>query len=147
MVNTRGRIYKISVSQAKGTKKKNIKKATVVTDYGIAGDAHAGSERQVSLLPFEAFNKVREVLSNISPGDFAENVTTEGIDYSGIGPGRRLQLGKNVLLEITQIGKSCHHGCYIREQVGDCIMPRKGVFARVITGGDIHEGDEARWME
>lgn len=146
-MNTRGRIHKISISRAKGTKKNNIKNAIVVTDYGIAGDAHAGSERQISLLSFEAFNIVREVLPSIAPGDFAENITTEGVDYTGVDPGRRLQLGENVLLEITHIGKSCHHGCYIREQVGDCIMPRKGVFARVIIGGDIHEGDAATWVE
>jgi len=119
----------------------------VVADYGLYGDAHAGSDRQVSLLAYEDFDEIRRAIPEIAPGDFAENITTVGVDLTRACPGQRLQLGKHVVLEITHIGKVCHHACAIREQVGDCIMPRKGVFARVLTGGEIHIGDRVRWLE
>lgn len=140
-----GEIYRISVSDRKGDKKINIEEARLLQDFGIEGDAHAGSDRQVSLLPFEAFDPVREKLADIKPGDFAENLTTVGIDLSGVTVGDRFLIGHDIRLVVTQIGKTCHHGCYIREQVGDCIMPRVGLFARVEQGGQMRIGDAIRW--
>lgn len=144
-----GRIHKISISENKGEKKRNIDRAELVDDYGILGDAHAhaGSGRQVSLLPFESFSKVQNDIVDINPGDFAENITTSGLDLSTAVIGRRLKIGRTARLEISQIGKKCHHGCYIREIVGDCIMPREGIFARVIKGGPIETGDRIAWVE
>ncbi|MCK5126072.1 MAG: MOSC domain-containing protein [candidate division Zixibacteria bacterium] len=145
-MSTSGTIYKISVSASKGTKKKNTSAAMMIADSGIEGDAHAGSERQVSLLPFESFSKLDNDTLVISPGDFAENITTQGLDFSGVALGKRLRIGKAIELEITQIGKECHHGCEIRKIVGDCIMPREGIFARVINGGDFKTGDTIEWQ-
>lgn len=139
-----GEIYKISVSSETGLKKENVPSAELTEDFGIVGDAHAGSERQISLLPFEAFDEVREQLPEIKPGDFAENITTRGLDLSSVNIGDKLRIGNSVQLIITQIGKKCHHGCYIREIVGDCIMPRLGLFARIDAGGTIGVGDTIR---
>lgn len=136
-----GEIYRISVSSKTGDKKTNIDEAVLRTDFGIEGDVHGGTERQVSLLPFEAFDEIRRQLADIKPGDFAENITTRGIDLSAITVGDRLWIGHDVKLVITQIGKTCHNGCYIRQKVGDCIMPRMGLFARVESGGRIRNGD------
>lgn len=144
-MNSVGKIYKISVSETKGDKKYNIASAVLREDHGIVGDAHAGSSRQVSLLPFESFDKVREKLAEIAPGDFAENLTTTGVDFGKVKIGMKMRIGSSICLEITQIGKECHHGCYIRDAVGDCIMPREGIFARVISGGDIAVGDSIDW--
>jgi MOSC domain-containing protein YiiM len=113
--------------------------------FGIVGDAHAGSEREISLLPYEAFDAVRDRLPGIRPGDFAENVTTRGIDFSSAAVGNRLRVGATVRLVITQIGKECHNDCPIRQTVGDCIMPRLGIFASVIEGGLIRVGDRIHW--
>lgn len=145
MIST-GQIHKISISIRKGDKKQNISHAVLLEQHGIEGDAHAGSARQVSLLPFESFDKIREKLATIAPGDFAENITTVGLDFSGAKIGARLRIGDRVELEITQIGKTCHLGCYIREVVGDCIMPREGIFASVIREGDIATGDQIGWV-
>ncbi|MFQ5498307.1 MAG: MOSC domain-containing protein [Candidatus Zixiibacteriota bacterium] len=144
-MSTNGRLHKISISEQKGEKKGNIDVATLTHDYGIVGDAHAGSARQVSLLPFESFAKTRNDVIDIKPGDFAENFTTTGIDLSKAEIGQRLRIGQTISLEITQIGKECHHGCYIREVVGDCIMPREGLFARVVNGGQCKAGDSIWW--
>lgn len=138
-------IYRISVSIETGSKKRNVESAKLAEDFGIVGDAHAGSERQVSLLPFEAFDTVREHVPQISPGDFAENITTRGLEMSSVTIGDRLYIGSAVELVITHIGKKCHHGCYIREAVGDCIMPRMGLFAKIATGGTVRVGDRIRW--
>ncbi|UCC43691.1 MAG: MOSC domain-containing protein [Candidatus Zixiibacteriota bacterium] len=140
-----GRVHRLSVSPEKGLKKTNVDEAVMVEGFGIAGDAHAGSERQVSLLPFEAFDSVREQLPEIAPGDFAENITTQGLDLSSASVGDMLSIGAQVRLVITQIGKECHNGCYIREAVGDCIMPRLGLFARIARGGVIRVGDTIAW--
>lgn len=140
-MNSQGRIYRISVASLKGLKKTNINTVELKEDFGIVGDAHAGSGRQVSLLPFESFDKVKNNFFEINPGDFAENITTTGLDFSDVSIGEKFKLGDSIELEITQIGKKCHHGCYIRQVVGDCIMPREGIFARVIKGGRISEGD------
>ncbi len=143
---TSGRIHRISISPEKGTKKKNIPQAKMVIDFGIQGDAHAGSDRQVSMLPLESFGKLDNDTLEINPGDFAENITTSDLDYSKVSLGRRIRIGDTIELEITQIGKECHLGCQIQKIVGDCIMPREGVFARVISGGDFCEGDTIEWQ-
>lgn len=146
-MNSTGKIHKISIAPQKGIKKTNIDKVVLKKNFGIIGDGHAGSHRQVSLLPFESFDKVKNDIVKINPGDFAENITTIGIDFKNIFIGKKIKLGKSVELEITQIGKECHHGCYIRQAVGDCIMPREGVFAKVIIGGDMSVGDPISWVE
>ena len=144
-MTTDGRIHSISVSETKGDKKHNVNTATLVKDYGIDGDAHAGSERQVSLLPLESFSKLDGHLVDLKPGVFAENLTTTGLDFEDVSIGRKLLVGEHIELEVTQIGKECHHDCYIREAVGDCIMPREGVFVRVMKGGVVRVGDAIVW--
>ncbi|MCP4583102.1 MAG: MOSC domain-containing protein [candidate division Zixibacteria bacterium] len=140
-----GEVYRISVSAEKGSKKNNIDKAALRENFGIECDAHAGSPRQVSLLQFEAFDVIREKLQEIKPGDFAENITTRGFDFSSASIGDHLYIGDNAHLVITHIGKECHNGCEIKRQVGDCIMPRLGIFASIIEGGMIQVGDKIRW--
>jgi molybdopterin adenylyltransferase len=110
-----GEVYRLSVSETKGSKKRNVREAALIANFGIDGDAHAGSERQVSLLQYEAFDPIRERLPEIKPGDFAENITTQGIDLSSAAVGDRLRIGESVRLVITQIGKECHNGCHIRQ--------------------------------
>ena len=138
--NSDGAVFRISISSKKGDKKKNVNNA-VVEDGGIKGDVHANTKRQVSLLPFESFQKLEHPDLNINPGDFAENITTKSLDFQKISVGTKIFIGGTVTLEVTQLGKECHKGCIIRETVGDCIMPREGVFARVINGGNITVGD------
>jgi MOSC domain-containing protein YiiM len=130
-------------SEKKGEKKTPMARVTIREEYGVVGDAHADSatHRQVSLLAIESIDKMRGKGLELHPGDFAENITTEGIDLAGLPVGTRLNIGGEVVLEMTQIGKECHAGCAIRQQVGDCIMPREGVFARVVRGGQIKPGD------
>lgn len=142
--NTHGRVYRLSLSPKKGIKKHNVNEVTIRAGAGIEGDAHATTGRPISLLPFESFEKVSHPDLDIHPGDFAENITTVEIDLSRLEIGTRVQIGNSVELEITQIGKKCHHACIIRETVGDCIMPREGVFGKVITGGKVKEGDPIR---
>ena len=137
-------IFRISISAEKEQKKRNVKSALLKAGEGIKGDAHSGSTRPVSLLPFESFKKLEHPDLDISPGDFAENITTLGVDFAKMTIGTKLSLGQAVKVEIIQIGKECHLECIIRETVGDCIMPREGVFARVLTGGEIKEGDPIR---
>ncbi len=137
-----GRIKAISVSKEKGTRKINVPKAELKADFGVVGDAHAGNwHRQVSLLAVESIDKMVAKGADVSPGNFAENITTEGIELFKLSVGNKLKLGKSVELEITQFGKKCHSRCEIFEQVGDCIMPREGIFAKVITPGQINVGD------
>jgi len=133
-------LLSINVSGKKGEQKKPVDKAVLRVDHGIVGDAHAGEwHRQVSLLADEDVATLRGKGIEIGFGDFAENLTTRGIDLGSLPVGSRLQVGP-ALLEVTQIGKQCHTGCAIRRVTGDCVMPRKGVFARVIVGGEIdHE--------
>jgi len=138
----RGTIKAISISKRRGTKKTNVDSAELKTDLGIVGDAHAGNwHRQVSLLASEAIEKAGKIGMTLRPGDFAENITTDGIDLDALKIGSRLKLGKTAEIEITQFGKNCHGRCEIFKQLGECIMPRRGVFARVIKGGNINIGD------
>jgi cyclic pyranopterin phosphate synthase len=141
-VTTRGTIKAISFSEEKGTQKTNIPKATLRSNLGIVGDAHAGPwHRQISLLANESIDKMVAMGANVRPGNFAENITTQGIDLLRLSIGDRLRLGEYIELEITQFGKKCHSHCEIFRQVGDCIMPREGIFAKVTKGGSVNVGD------
>ena len=142
MATIRGRIKAISVSKERGTQKTNVPRAELKADFGIIGDAHSGNwHRQVSLLGLESINEMVANGAKVAPGNFAENITTEGIDLGALKIGSKLKLGTDVELEITQFGKKCHSQCEIFEQIGDCIMPREGVFARVVKAGAINVGD------
>lgn len=142
MVTTKGRIKAISISERRGTQKTNVSEAELKTDFGIVGDAHADNwHRQVSLLAIESIDKMVAKGAKVSLGNFAENITTEDIDLLSLTIGNKLKLGKSVELEITQIGKECHNCCAIYEKVGDCIMPREGIFAKVIGPGQVRVGD------
>lgn len=137
------KIRSIAVSKRKGTRKEQVEQALVVKEHGIKGDAHAGAwHRQVSFLAVESIEKAKSAGLSVGFGDFAENIATEGIDWPSIPVGARFRLGDSVLVEITQIGKECHKKCAIYYQAGDCIMPREGIFAKVIEGGTIRCGDE-----
>jgi MOSC domain-containing protein YiiM len=138
----KGRIKAISISKERGTKKYNVPTARLKAGFGIEGDAHAGDwHRQVSLLGEESIEKMRAKGANVTEGDFAENITTEGIDLQTLKIGSKLRLGTEAEVEITQFGKQCHSGCFIFQQIGDCIMPREGVFAKVTKQGRIKPGD------
>lgn len=137
-----GRIMAVNISVAKGTQKKNIHSAQFIEEYGVEHDAHAGKwHRQVSLLSYEKIQDFKEKGAPVDDGSFGENLIVKGIDLKNLPVGTRLMC-KDVILEITQIGKECHSGCEIYKIMGDCIMPREGVFARVIRGGTISQGDE-----
>jgi MOSC domain-containing protein YiiM len=136
-----GRVRAISISVQKGVPKTNVPQAELQADFGIVGDAHAGGPRQVSLLAGEQIDELREETADIAPGDFAENITTQGLDLRLLRVGNRLRIGATVELEITQLGKRCHGRCAIFERLGDCIMPREGAFARVVQPGLIQVGD------
>ncbi len=137
------KIIAVCRSEKKGTKKEAVKEGFLQEDFGLVGDAHADccTHHQVSLLAIESINKMRGLGFNVGPGDFAENLTTEGIDLVSLPTGTRLSIEKEVVLEVTQLGKECHSGCAIYRQIGKCIMPKEGVFARVIHGGLIKAGD------
>ena len=140
------KIIAVCKSKEKGTRKGPIAEGVLREDYGLVGDAHADSSthRQVSLLAIESIRKMRDLGVDIHPGDFAENLTCEGIDLVSLSVGTRLSIGKEVILEVTQIGKDCHSGCAIYRQIGKCIMPKEGVFARVIKGGVVKAGNAIR---
>ena len=138
----RGRIHAVSVSDRKGVVKHNVDQAQLLVDHGLAGDAHAeGGIRQVSLLARESIDKMVAAGAKVKPGDFAENLTVEGLAVMNLPVGTRLKVGGEVELEVTQIGKTCHKGCAIRELVGDCVMPKEGIFARVLKEGVVKPGD------
>jgi len=140
------KIIAVCRSKEKGTKKAIVAEGILREDYGLLGDAHADccTHRQVSLLAIESINKMRSLGFDIGPGDFAENLTSEGIDLVSLPVGTRTSIGKEVVLEVTQIGKECHTGCAIYRQIGKCVMPKEGVFAKVIRGGIVKAGDEIR---
>jgi len=138
----RGRIHAVSVSHRKGEVKHNVDQARLLVERGLEGDAHAeGGIRQLSLLALESIDKMVAAGADVHPGDFAENLTVEGLAVMYLPVGTRLRVGGEIELEITQIGKKCHAGCAIRELVGDCVMPREGVFARVLKEGLVKPGD------
>jgi len=140
------RIVAVCRSDKKGVSKKPIDEGLFKEDYGLVGDAHAASDthRQVSLLALASIEKMRRLGLEISAGDFAENLTVEGLDLVSLPIGTRLAVGKGVILEVTQIGKECHTGCAILRKVGKCVMPKEGIFARVIKGGLVKAGDKLK---
>jgi len=140
------RIIAVCSSKKKGTRKETIAEGVLKEDYGLIGDVHADccTHRQVSLLAAESINEMRQLGLNVGPGDFAENLTCEGIHLSALPVGTQVSIGKEVILEVTQIGKECHTKCAIYHQIGKCIMPQEGVFARVIKGGLVKVGDTVR---
>jgi len=135
-------VLAVCISENKGERKKPVAEVELRENHGIVGDGHAGDwHRQVSLLAQESIDKMRAMGLDVNAGDFAENITTVGIDLVVLPIGTRLQVG-GTLLEVTQIGKECHTRCAIYYQAGDCVMPKEGIFARVISGGAIRPGDE-----
>ncbi len=138
----KGVVISVNTSQLKGEKKSPVDSADIVTCLGIEGDAHAGpGDRQISLLAWESIEKMREKGYDAKNGDFAENLTIKGILLWELKPGDVLKVGGEVILKITRIGKICHQRCNIFYQVGDCVMPREGVFAEVVNGGIVKPGD------
>jgi MOSC domain-containing protein YiiM len=137
-----GKIISVNISKDKGEKKHNIQKCMLIKDKGLKDDAHAGfMHRQVSLLAQESINKIKNMGIDVVPGDFAENITTEGIELPTLPIGTKLLVGDGIILRVTQIGKECHARCAIFQQVGDCVMPREGIFTEVLTEGEIKVGD------
>ncbi|MBF0385897.1 MAG: MOSC domain-containing protein [Candidatus Omnitrophica bacterium] len=142
------KIHAISLSAVKGTIKSNVQKANVIADFGIEGDSHAGpGKRQISLLPKEAIDDLGKKGFDVRPGNFAENLTTSALDTETLSIGRKLRVGGEVILQITQRGKRCHGKCGIYDKIGKCIMPRKGIFARVLKGGGIKVQDRITLIE
>ncbi len=142
-----GKIVAICISEKKGVQKKDIKRCKLIENHGLDGDAHAGSwHRQISLLSKEARLIMENKGVKLNDGDFGENLLTEGIDFANIKIGNKLRLGKDALVRITQIGKECHDRCNIYYQVGDCIMPREGIFAKVLKGGEIKIDDDIEFL-
>jgi MOSC domain-containing protein YiiM len=137
-----GKIVAVSISDRKGEKKHNIDEARLLSGHGLDQDAHAGDwHRQVSLLDMQSIARIRKKGLDVDPGNFAENITTDGIRLWELPIGTHLQLGEHVVVEVTQIGKECHNRCAIFHQVGDCVMPREGIFAKVLQEGTIRPGD------
>lgn len=140
------KILAVCRSRQKGTPKEDIIEGFIQENYGLTDDAHADStsHRQVSLIAIESIQKMRDLGFDVGPGDFAENLTTEGIDLVSIPVGSQVTVGEEVVLEISQIGKECHTRCAIFNKMGQCIMPEEGVFAKVISGGTVRTGDEIK---
>lgn len=136
-----GIVRAVCVSARKGERKSVAEAVVLREDYGVEGDAHAGSGRQVSLLAVESVDSMRARMPELAAGDFAENLLLEGIALTALPVGARLAVGESVLLEVTQIGKACHSKCNIHKTVGFCVMPTEGIFARVLKGGVVRPGD------
>lgn len=145
MLEMEGKIFSVCISAEKGTKKREVPFVRLIPGWGIERDAHAGAgHRQVSLLPLEEIEEMKRWIPGLKPGDFAENIITSGVKLDLVEVGDRIDIHKNVSLEVTQIGKECHSGCEIQRIVGHCIMPEKGIFARVLKGGFIQKNDLIR---
>lgn len=142
------KVKAVCISEKKGEQKHPVEEVLLKVDHGIVGDAHAGNwHRQVSLLAAESVEKVQKVLNfQLKSGDFAENILTEGIELFTLPIGTKLQIGAAVG-EVTQIGKECHQGCAIRELAGDCVMPREGIFVKVLEEGKVKAGDEIKVLQ
>ncbi len=138
------KIISINISPKKGMRKKSVDSAVLKDNYGLENDAHASEKwhRQVSLLGTESIKKIQDKGVDVGPGDFAENITTEGVTLYTLPIGTKMTIGQDIELEVSQIGKLCHARCAIYEQAGDCVMPREGIFVKVIKGGTINTGDE-----
>ena len=143
------KIIAVCKSEEKGTRKKAVTEGILKEDYGLDGDAHADccTHRQVSLLAMESIDKMRRLGFEVGPGDFAENLTTRGVELASLPVGTKISIGKDVLLEVTQIGKECHSGCAIYKMIGKCVMPKEGIFARAVKGGMVKAGDELKICE
>jgi MOSC domain-containing protein YiiM len=141
-----GRVVSINISDKKGVRKKPVPEAKILPDHGIDGDAHASGEwhRQISLLALESIRKMRDAGLSVGPGDFAENITTEGIDLPSLPVGTKVLMGEGIETEVSQIGKVCHTKCAIYVQAGDCVMPKEGIFVKVLKGGLLRKGDIIR---
>lgn len=136
-------VVSVNISEGTGEPKRDVGRRKVVAGFGLEGDAHGGDwHRQVSLLAEESIDKMRVKGLEVGPGAFGENMTTRGIELPSLPVGKRLKVGDQVVLEITQIGKVCHKPCAIFFRAGDCVMPGEGVFARVLEGGEVTRGDE-----
>lgn len=137
------RIVSVNISNRKGEKKHSVASAPALADQGLQDDAHGGMKlRQISLLAAESIDKIRRKGLSVQPGDFAENLTTEGIELFTLPLGTKIRIGADVVVEVTQIGKTCLAPCAIYAAVGECVMPREGIFARILSGGLIAAGDE-----
>lgn len=137
-----GRVVEVCLSERKGISKRAVGRGRLVEEVGLEGDAHAGTPgRQVSLLCVSSMRKLRTRDFEPAPGDLAENLTIDGLESGDFEVGALMRLGRGPMLEVTQIGKQCHAGCAIRDLVGDCVMPREGIFARVVRGGEVAAGD------
>lgn len=143
-----GKVVSINVSDRKGVRKKPVSEVMVKADFGIEGDAHASGDwhRQVSLLAIESIVKMQEKGLKVVAGDFAENITTEGIDLPSLPIGTRMVMADDIEAEVTQIGKVCHTKCAIYRQAGDCVMPKEGIFVKIIKGGTLKPGDPLRTL-
>jgi MOSC domain-containing protein YiiM len=138
-----GRVLAVNISEKKGTKKTNIKSCPLLKDFGLKDDAHAGPwHRQVSLLANESIEKMKAKGLKVGYGDFAENITTEGVDLVLLPIGTEIRIGNSIILRVTQIGKECHQRCSIYYQAGDCVMPKEGIFAEVLSEGKVKVGDK-----
>ncbi len=143
--NPEGIIVSLAVSSRKGEKKKPVKEVLIRKNWGIEGDAHAGTpDREVSLLEEEIIREMEGGKKKIFPGDFAENITTRGISLHTLPPGTRIQIGEEVILEITRMGKKCPSPCWIYQSLGNCAMRERGIFTRVIQGGKVKVGDNIK---
>jgi MOSC domain-containing protein YiiM len=143
----KGKVIAVCLSQRKGTPKHDVGEGFLRADWGLEGDAHAGHwHRQVSLLAMESIEKMQAKGLKVRPGSFAENITTQGLELHTLPVGARLRLGQ-ALVEVTQIGKECHERCAIYYQAGDCVMPREGIFVRVLEGGTVRAGDAIEVVE
>lgn len=140
------KIISINISGKKGERKKAVDSAVLKENFGIENDAHASDKwhRQVSLLAIESVKKMQDMGLDVGPGDFAENITTEGIDLPVLPLGTKITIGRDIEVEVTQIGKVCHDRCNIYYQAGDCVMPKEGIFVKVLKGGTIKPGDEIK---
>lgn len=143
----KGQVVAVCISERRGTQKINVHSAVLKEDWGIENDAHAGDwHRQVSLLSYDRVKEFNERGANVLDGAFGENILVEGIDCAKLPVGTKMTCG-DILLEVTQIGKECHSHCEIYKRVGECIMPKQGIFTRVLKGGEIKEGDEMVVLE
>jgi len=140
------KIIAVCKSKEKGTRKKAVAEGILKEDYGPVGDAHADchTHRRAGLLAMESVGKMRRLGFKAGSGDFAENLTTQGVELISLSVGSKISVGKHVLVEVTQSDKGCHSGCAIRQEIGKCIMPREGIFARVIHGSCVRPEDEVR---
>ncbi|HBP66375.1 MAG TPA: MOSC domain-containing protein [Desulfosporosinus sp.] len=142
-----GKIIAVCTSQKKGMKKKNVGEAILKVGFGLEGDAHGGDwHRMVSLLGVESIKKMTDKGVDVGPGDFAENLTTEGLELFTLPIGTKLKIGETSIGEVTQIGKECHTKCQIFKQLGECVMPKEGIFIRLLEGGVVRSGDSIEVM-